>query len=225
VRRAGPFHAAPALYSFTGVRLDTWYFGLYNPEIVARTKEFDPQQTLKAAIDVFWRSGYAQTSLDDLMDAMKIGRQSLYDTFGYKRTLYLSALSEYHRVSHEARRHFFASGLPIRECFTVIFRQICDESESEHSRGCFLLNANIERSADDAEVAAIVHKNLAEIETSFERALRHAQEIGDLAREKHPAALASFMLATVQGMRQAARAGSDRITLTRIANIAVSTLD
>jgi TetR/AcrR family transcriptional regulator, transcriptional repressor for nem operon len=51
---------------------------------MARTKEFDPDKALAAAVNVFWRSGYEQTSLDALMKGMGVARQSLYDTFGDK---------------------------------------------------------------------------------------------------------------------------------------------
>jgi hypothetical protein len=43
-------------------------------------------------MNVFWRFGYEHTSLDVLMREMGIARQSLYDTFGDKRALYLQAL-------------------------------------------------------------------------------------------------------------------------------------
>jgi TetR/AcrR family transcriptional repressor of nem operon len=58
---------------------------------VARAKESNAQKALSAAVEVFWRNGYEKTSLDDLIAQMNVGRQSLYDTFGDKRTLYLSA--------------------------------------------------------------------------------------------------------------------------------------
>jgi TetR/AcrR family transcriptional regulator, transcriptional repressor for nem operon len=192
---------------------------------VARGKEFDPQQALKAAVDVFWDNGYAKTSLDDLMAGMNVGRQSLYDTFGDKRTLYLSALAEYRDATQAAMRRLFASGHSVRECFAALLMGICKESRVDHERGCLLLSANLERNVADKDVAALVRKNQAEVEAIFEEALRAAQRTGSLAPAKDPAALASFFLATIQGMRQAARAASDRAALERIARVALSTLD
>ncbi len=43
-------------------------------------------------MNVFWRFGYEHTSLGALMREMGIAKQSLYDTFGDKRALYLKAL-------------------------------------------------------------------------------------------------------------------------------------
>ena len=62
---------------------------------MARSKEFDQERALAAAMDIFWRQGYENTSLEDLMREMGIARQSLYDTFGDKRALYLKAMARF----------------------------------------------------------------------------------------------------------------------------------
>ena len=59
---------------------------------MSRPKEFDRAEALAAAKVVFWKKGYDATTTDDLRHAMKIGRQSLYDSFGGKRPLYLEVL-------------------------------------------------------------------------------------------------------------------------------------
>ena len=66
---------------------------------MARHKEFDLDTALTAAIHVFSQHGYEGTSTDDLLMAMKISRQSMYDTFGDKRRLYLEALERYNANS------------------------------------------------------------------------------------------------------------------------------
>src|SRR5690606_511005 len=62
---------------------------------MARTKAFDIDHALDAAIGVFREHGYAGTSADMLTRAMQIGRQSLYDTFGDKWQLYCAAVRRY----------------------------------------------------------------------------------------------------------------------------------
>ena len=62
---------------------------------MARTKEFDKELALNAAIRVFREHGFDGTSTDMLVREMKIGRQSLYDTFGDKWKLYCLAVERY----------------------------------------------------------------------------------------------------------------------------------
>jgi TetR/AcrR family transcriptional repressor of nem operon len=205
-------------------RLTNLLSGLYSPKM-ARAKEFDPRAALSAATQTFWRDGYEKTSLDDLMAAMHVGRQSLYDTFGDKRDLYLSALEAYRESTQAAMRRLFASGRPLRECFATLLFGIAHESRADQERGCLLLSANLERSLDDKKIATLVKTNQAQVEALFEDALRRAQQSGELAAEKDARALAKFFLASVQGMRATARASSDRAALEQVARVALSTLD
>lgn len=192
---------------------------------MARPKEFEPDTALTAAVDVFWGRGFDRTSLDHLMAAMHVGRQSLYDTFGDKRELYLRSLDAYRESTQQAMRRLFESGRPLRECFGVLLFGIVNESRADHERGCLLLAANLERDLGDKDIARLVKTNQAEVEALFEEALRNAQHTGELAAAKDPGALARFFMVTIQGMRATARARSDRAALQQVANLALSMLD
>ncbi|MET0204053.1 MAG: TetR/AcrR family transcriptional regulator [Casimicrobiaceae bacterium] len=192
---------------------------------MARRKEFEPDAALTTAVEVFWGRGFDRTSLDDLMAAMHVGRQSLYDTFGDKRELYLRALDVYRESTQRAMRRLFASGRPLRECFGALLFGIVNESRADHERGCLLLAANLERDLADKDIARLVTANQAEVGALFEEALRKAQRSGELAAAKNPAALARFFIVTIQGMRATARARSDRAALEQVANLALSMLD
>lgn len=52
-------------------------------------KQFDPEVALTKAMEVFWARGYEAASLSELLKNMGIGKKSLYDTFGNKRSLSL----------------------------------------------------------------------------------------------------------------------------------------
>jgi TetR/AcrR family transcriptional regulator, transcriptional repressor for nem operon len=192
---------------------------------MARPKEFEPDAALAAAVDTFWGRGFDATSLDTLMGAMHIGRQSLYDTFGDKRELYLRALDAYRQSTQSAMRALFASGRRLSECFGAMLFGIVNESRAEHERGCLLLAASLERNLDDKDIARLVRTNQAEVEAIFEQALRDAQQRGELAAGRDPLALARFFMATIQGMRATARARSDRAALDQVARLALAVLD
>jgi TetR/AcrR family transcriptional repressor of nem operon len=191
---------------------------------MARPKEFDPRAALAAAVEVFWRNGYHKTSLDALMARMHVGRQSLYDTYGDKHTLYLLALDAYRTTTQAALRRLFYAGRPIADCFAEILFGIAAEPRAEHLRGCLLLSANLERDRGDKEVAALVTRNQAEVEAIFAEALLRAQRSGELPADKDARGLAAFFVATIQGMRSTARASSDRTSLEHVARVALSAL-
>src|ERR1700685_284816 len=62
---------------------------------VGRPREFDTDQALEQATELFWRKGYEGTSLSDLTDELGITRPSLYAAFGNKETLFRLALDRY----------------------------------------------------------------------------------------------------------------------------------
>jgi TetR/AcrR family transcriptional repressor of nem operon len=61
-------------------------------------KTFDTDVALTKAMEAFWSRGYEATSISDLVERMGINRGSLYDTFGDKRSLFMSALRAYGAV-------------------------------------------------------------------------------------------------------------------------------
>lgn len=62
---------------------------------MAGRPQFDPHAALEGAVRTFWERGFQATSVQDLENAMGIGRASIYNTFGSKEDLFLLALSSY----------------------------------------------------------------------------------------------------------------------------------
>ena len=65
---------------------------------MGRPREFDRDAALEAAMFLFWRKGFATTSMNDLCGAMGVGSPSLYAAFGSKEALYLEAVEYYVRT-------------------------------------------------------------------------------------------------------------------------------
>jgi TetR/AcrR family transcriptional regulator, transcriptional repressor for nem operon len=192
---------------------------------MARTKEFEPEKALEAAVNVFWRLGYEHASLDALMTEMGIARQSLYNTFGDKRALYLEALKHYRDGNHAMMRELFSGKKSVKEGFSKLLFDLSRESREEHERGCLLLSANLELGTQDQEVATLLRQNQKTIEGIFADALKRGQAQGEISTKQEAAALAGFFIATIQGMRALARLNHDRKALENIARIALASLE
>jgi TetR/AcrR family transcriptional repressor of nem operon len=189
---------------------------------MARSKEFDPARALDKAMRLFWRSGYENTSLEALMTEMGIAKQSLYDTFGDKRSLYLKALAYYRDQTNGEMQRMFDEIPSVKDGFTKLLYGLAAETREQHERGCLLLSANLQRDPKDAVVRDFLQDNQARVEAIFVQALRRAQKQGELPPEEDPAALARFFVVTIQGMRAMARLKSDRKALEQVAKVALS---
>ena len=62
-----------------------------------RTREFDPQTVLADAAQIFWRNGYADTSMEDIVSQTGVSRYGLYGTFGNEKELLIAAI-RHHRL-------------------------------------------------------------------------------------------------------------------------------
>lgn len=192
---------------------------------MARTKEFDPEEALAKAMELFWRLGYENTSTEALMDEMGIAKQSLYDTFGDKRSLYLRALAYYRDQTNGATKRVLDETRSVKDGFAKLLYGLASETRAQHERGCLLLSANLQRDPRDATIAEFLRDNQARVEAIFVTALRRAQDQGELSRNQDPAAIARFFVANIQGMRAIARLKSDRAALEQIARVALAVFE
>jgi TetR/AcrR family transcriptional regulator, transcriptional repressor for nem operon len=188
---------------------------------MARSKEFDPERALHKAMHLFWRSGYENTSLEALMNEMGIARQSLYDTFGDKRSLYLKALAHYRDQTNGQMRKMLQEIPSVKNGFAKLLYGLATETREQHERGCLLLSANLQRDTKDAVIRDFLLDNQARVEAIFLEALERAQRQGELPPKENPGALARFFVVTIQGMRAMARLKSDRKPLEQVAQVAL----
>lgn len=192
---------------------------------MARTKEFDREEALDRAMHVFWDKGYEATSLSDLLDAMGIARQSLYDTFGDKHALFLEALDRY-ETQRVGRLHSCLEEAPsVTRAFRDMFEGLVDESEGEKRRGCMGISAVVELAPHDPELAKSIAARQRGLEAVFFRALERAREKGELPPSKDTRALARFFVGALQGLRVAATADPKSAALRDMARIALQVLE
>ncbi len=190
---------------------------------MARTKEFDREKVLEAAVRAFAEHGFEGTSTDQLLASMGIGRQSLYDTFGDKRALYLAALRHYNadNVSRLIRTlNTAASPLAGIEAALMMFAS----SPADGATGCLGVSAICEFGRADDEVRQVTDAMGETLGAALERRLLDAKALGEVPAEVHVGEAAAFLASTLSGMKVSARAGSSSKELRAIARMAVRSL-
>lgn len=179
-----------------------------------RVKSFDPDTVLERAVEQFWQAGYDGTSMTMLLASMGISRQSLYDTFGDKRNLFLSSLERYRlMVLAGLQAKLGESGSAkanIRAAFEWISEVVLGRPER---RSCLMANASLELGRRDADVQAQVSAHLEAIEDSFFSVLERARVEGELDPNKQPRALARFLTNAIHGLGILARGGAEPAVL------------
>ena len=192
---------------------------------MARTKEFDTDEVLNKAIDLFWDKGYNGCSMQDVVDGLGLSRSSIYETFGDKRQLFLEALKKYQRAGVEEMEKNLDKATDIRQVLTKVFESVLpDDLHCTVRKGCFMVNTAVELASHDPEIAAIVKANRQEVEDILTKAIKKGQRTGQVTSTLDPRSIARFIYTNLSGIRVTAEAGTDRKILEDIIKVSLSVL-
>ncbi|MFF4346582.1 TetR/AcrR family transcriptional regulator [Streptomyces sp. NPDC001530] len=194
---------------------------------MARTKEFDPDAALQAALELFWRRGYEATSMADLVAHLGVGRASIYATFGNKHELYLKTLDRYQQARDPRLLRELSQPGPALPAVRTVVRRFATEAATDEKRlsGCFVTNTAAELAPHDAAAARRVEHSWDHIETLLHSALVRAQAQGELPDDRDPRALARMLLVLMQGLRIVGKASTDPTRVQDAAEQALTLLD
>jgi len=184
---------------------------------MARPREFDADTALDSAIGVFREHGFEGASAEMLVNAMGIGRQSLYDTFGDKWQLYNSAVRRYGMGECAAHFEALRSGVRAIDGIDAMLRRVVETA----CQPCLDVSSICEFGVyrpDLAEVHAPLAKTLRD---AIATRVRDAQREGDVVSSLAPEAVSEFLIANIAGIRVAGRGGTNRAALTGLADMAL----
>ena len=188
---------------------------------MGRPREFDTDEALDRALEVFWRRGYEGTTIPGLTEAMGINRPSLYAAFGNKESLFRRALDRY----AEGPAAYVREALDEPTARAVAERLLGGAVElltdPRNPRGCLVVQGALAC----GESAEPVRRELLSRRLAREAAIRdrfeRARADGDLPADTDPADLARYVTTVVQGMAVQAAGGAGRDALRRVVRIAL----
>ena len=192
---------------------------------MARSKEFNEEEVLDKAVDVFWAKGYEATSIQDLVDAMGIQRGSLYATFGGKQQLFLTALNRYGDVVVKSLLTILTSKPSAQQSIHLFFSQLVEHLlNADPLRSCLVTNSAIERGLADEATRKKVCALLNAIEKGFYQALLNAQKKNEVSSDLNLTATAYFLTSSMQGLIVMGKVCQERSVLESINQITLSVL-
>jgi AcrR family transcriptional regulator len=189
-----------------------------------RTRQFDVDEALDRALEVFWTYGYEGATLPELTRAMGINRPSLYAAFGNKEQLFRKALDRYQTgpmsFLSEALRKQTARAV-VEAIFSGFIRM---QRDRDKARGCFIVSGALAA----GEEAETVRQELAQlrqaiVQTLRERFKRAVQE-GDLPAKTDCATLARYTATVLGGLAVQAASGATEKELRLVVALAMHAL-
>ncbi|MEE4455035.1 TetR/AcrR family transcriptional regulator [Novosphingobium resinovorum] len=187
---------------------------------MARPREFDQDKALSAAMAVFREYGFEGTSAGMLVEAMGIGRQSLYNTFGDKWQLYQMALRRY--ATDETGEHIAMLQSKPRAFDGIV--SMVDRVVANARDACLGVGSICEFGRSRPELVAIRDTADRAMRTVLTATIARAQAEGDVALDLAADIIASFIVMSFSGLRIAARAGASDEDLRTLGDLALRAL-
>jgi AcrR family transcriptional regulator len=192
---------------------------------MARPTEFDRDEAIGKAIEVFADHGYEGSSTAELLARMGIGRQSLYGAFGDKKRLFLKALECYNASSlAEMEAAMAALGSP-RAAIEAALLVFAAKPDAAPRTGCLGVGSIAEFGRSDPEINAVNDAAAARFKAAFAARLADGVAAGEFAPDLDPQAAAEFLLTVRSGLKVAARDGADLDRLRSAARLAMRGLE
>lgn len=185
---------------------------------MARHREFDENDALDAAIEVFWRRGYSGAPIQEICDAMGLNPGSVYAAFGNKHGLFLAVIRRYLDSMNRPGLELLESTPCGLDGIRAYFDFIADGIINGNRRwGCLGTNAFVELKEIDDDVAQLMSDHLARLEAAF---------CGALKRDslENPESQAKYLLCVAQGLNVFAKTSPSRGSLNSVIDSAMASL-
>jgi len=193
---------------------------------MARSKAFDEDRAIDAAVDCFWTHGYESTSVRDLAQAMGIGGASLYNAYGDKRELFVLSLERYANRSMRERIARIEKRYPPRQAIAAFLGEIIRRSANDPDcKGCLLVNSALDVASRDAGLGKAVASYLGEIRAFFGRSLEAGRQTGEIAETIDINVASAHLMGIVLAVRVLARTGAKRSLLESVAQPALDLIE
>ncbi|MET3291736.1 UNVERIFIED_CONTAM: TetR/AcrR family transcriptional repressor of nem operon [Brevibacillus sp. OAP136] len=167
-----------------------------------RPREFKDTAVIDAAMDVFWSNGYEACSTQELCERTGLGRGSLYNAFGSKHELYEQALQRYHEQGIAAQLDILNRPIAVKDRLRGLLEwAVAADFSSPDRRGCFAINAALERACKDPMVEKVFTRHVERLEKAICGVIKSGQESGEIAADRSSGQLAALFLSSYYGLR------------------------
>ena len=193
---------------------------------MARKKQFEVEVVLDKAMKLFWQKGYNATSMDELVKTIGINRASMYNTFGSKFELFVSALNKYNTANAVRIADFLYYQLNVRKGLQLLLENLTTEALIQGtSKGCFMVNTITEMANVNPELDEQLKSSRLALETVFYNYLKYGVDNGQVSPYKDLKTISSYLFTVQSGLYVNSKINTSKEEMGKIVRAALSILD
>jgi TetR/AcrR family transcriptional repressor of nem operon len=189
-----------------------------------RPREFDVEEAVRDAVEVFRAHGYHGTSVHDLEAGTGLARGSLYKAFHDKRSLFLAALEHYTEGSLKRLGETLMLRGTAREALRATLLGYAARVAEGRCQGCLVTVAAMEMMPGDGEVSAVIARMFRRIQDLFAATIIRGQLAGEFAPGLDERAVARMLLCLIQGLRVLGKTAPSEADVTAMVDCALTVL-
>lgn len=181
-----------------------------------RTVEFNEEDAVQKAMEVFWEKGYNGASLRDLTDAMQINSSSLYNTIGDKQELFVRCVKHYTQIrKNDMEKRLARAESPL----TILIDYINDAVNViiTEAKSCMAIKSAFEVATNDQRVKKILKTDSDDAYQFLYTLMKRAIEQGELSVEEDPEVLADYFNSTWTGWYESYILHKDPVKIQKMA--------
>ncbi|OBU05224.1 TetR/AcrR family transcriptional regulator [Morganella psychrotolerans] len=193
--------------------------------MAGRPREFDREEALRKAKQVFWQRGYEGTSISDLVTVLGIASARIYAAFGSKENLFREAVALY--LSEEGAFADAAMQEPdTRQAIKqLLVRAVETYTRENQPHGCMVVLSLTNYASDNEALMTWLADSRRERTAGIIQRIQQGVQSGDLPATTDAQALGDYIATLLHGISIQARDGVSRARLLTMADIAMHTFD
>lgn len=158
-------------------------------------KKFEVERVIDTAISIFWKHGYAATSIQMIVNETGLKPGSIYHEFGSKEGLFRLALSQYAQQSIENGSRIILESENVLEGIKKLLKGLVESSGTTDYCGCFLIKSQLELASQNDAIYVNAVESLKKIETNY------ISHLGQIYPTKTATLYASQLMMVIFGLR------------------------
>lgn len=187
---------------------------------MARNREFNEQEAIAKAMDVFWKKGYNGASIRDLTDAMQINSSSLYSSIGDKHQLFIKCIRNYtENRMKEAENRVAKAKSPLKAIVNFINDSVNAILYSSNS--CLAIKTSFELAATDKEVQEILKNDTDHTHKLLTSIVKKAMESKEINNETEAETMADYIANSLTGWYESYILHQDPVRIKKMAKFLI----